>query len=242
VKRVIVIAKRENVCEIFNDYFINVAADMSENYPPSVNRSVEDIVELYKNHPSIKIIKENVQTDVFFTFRHVMQQELLKKLQDLKPNKSPGYDNLPPKLIKLGTETLSHTLMPILNACLDRNIFPEEMKYAEVPPAYKKKNRLLKENYHPISVLSCLSKVFEGILCDQYIAFVEEKLSKNLAAYRKGHNSEHVLIRAIEDCKKALDNGEYVATLLIDLSKAFDSMPHGLLLAKVRAYSLSIDA
>jgi hypothetical protein len=57
-----------------------------------------------------------------------------------------------------------------------------------------------------------------------------------LSAYRKMHNTQSVLLRAVEDWKSALDNGKYCGAIMMDLSKAFDVIPHGLLLAKLNAY------
>ena len=71
--------------------------------------------------------------------------------------------------------------------------------------------------------------------------FVNEVLSNFISAYRKGFGSNHVLIRLIEDWKKSLDNKNIVGAVLIDLSKAFDCIPHDLLIAKMSAYGFSMD-
>ena len=59
-------------------------------------------------------------------------------------------------------------MTPIINNCLSTNIYPDYTKRAEVTPLYKKSDRLAKENYRPLSILTSTSKIFEGILCDQY--------------------------------------------------------------------------
>ncbi len=98
-----------------------------------------------------------------------------------------------------------------------------------------------KEKYRPISVLVCQSKVFEGIMVDQLMQFMNGKLSDLLSAYRKDY-SIHVLLHAIEEWKVAFDNGQHVGVVLMDLSKAFDAILHGLLLTKLYTYGISKDA
>ncbi len=94
-------------------------------------------------------------------------------------------------------------------------------------------------NYRPISILPCISKLFENIINEQLGAFMENHFSPLLSAFRKGYSCASVLTRLVEDWKAALDNKEVVGAILIDLSKAFDSMPHNLLLEKLKAYGLS---
>ena len=72
--------------------------------------------------------------------------------------------------------------------------------------------------------------------------YFKDILSSFLSAYRKGYSTQHVLIKALEDVKKSLDNGEHVGWVLMDLSKAFDALPHGLMIAKLRAYGVSENA
>ena len=118
------------------------------------------------------------------------------------------------------------------------------MKLAEISPIYKKKDdNLRKENYRSVNLLNIMiSKVFERILADQLIAYFENLLSSSLSAYRKGYNCQHVILRLTEYWRQALDEGRFVGTVTMDLSKAFDRMPHGLLIAKLHAYGLSMNA
>ena len=99
-----------------------------------------------------------------------------------------------------------------------------------------------KKTFRPVSILPCISKIMESIYCDQLREFFDDILSDYLAAFRKGYSCEAVLIRLIEDWKIALDDRQVVGAMLIDLSKAFDCLPHRLLLAKLRAYGVSNDA
>ena len=106
---------------------------------------------------------------------------------------------------------------------------------------FKKEDKLDKTKYRPVSILTCTSKVFEKVMNKQLSEHFYENFAKGLSAYRKNHNTQNVLIRAVDDWKRALDEGKFAAALLMDLSKAFDFIPHGLLLAKMKAYGYSDD-
>ena len=91
-------------------------------------------------------------------------------------------------------------------------------------------------------MLSTLSKIFEKLLQPQILAFVETKLSPYLCGYRKGYSAQHALLSMLEKWKVTLDKGGYGGGILMDLSKAFDTLDHDLLTAKLHAYGFSKNA
>ena len=116
------------------------------------------------------------------------------------------------------------------------------LKVAVVPPIYKKKNRTLKDNYRPVSVLNVFSKIIEKHLKNSIVPHVNEILSAFISAYRKNYSTSHVILELIEEWRKQLDQGKFVATVLMDLSKAFDCVPRDLLIAKLEAYGFDLNA
>ena len=107
---------------------------------------------------------------------------------------------------------------------------------------FKKIDRLCKENYRPVSILAALSKVFERSNSNQMSPYFEDIFSTFLSGFRKGHSCQTTLLRMIEDWKDSLDSGNIVGTIAVDLSKAFDSLPQGLLVAKPFAYGVALPA
>ena len=122
---------------------------------------------------------------------------------------------------------------------IEQGIFPCNFKFADVSPIFKKGDRLQKENYRPISILSTVSKIFEKIMFKQVNEFIEPILSKYLCGFRKNRSAQHCLIHMLGKLKKSLDNRGKTGILLTDLSKAFDCLDHDLLIAKLNAYGFS---
>ena len=103
-------------------------------------------------------------------------------------------------------------------------------------PVYKKDDKHAKENYKPVTVLSCVNKVFERLLADQMKTKIDDSLSDGLKAYRKGSSCETTLHGSVEDWKLAKDNQPSVGILSTDMSKAFYSLYPPLMLRKLKAY------
>ena len=101
---------------------------------------------------------------------------------------------------------------------------------------------LIKKNYRPVSRLSSHSKVFEFLISEQITEYFDKIFHNYLAAFRKGFGCQTTLLRLAEDWKRELDSQKYVGDVLMDLSKAFDCLPHDLIVAKLKAYGLSTNA
>ena len=95
------------------------------------------------------------------------------------------------------------------------------------------------KNYRPVSILPSLSKVLEKIMHEQLQTFLDYVLHERIAAYRRGYSWEHVLLELVEKWKQAIDSKKQVGAIMMDLSKAFDSLPHPLTVAKLSAYGMT---
>ena len=107
-------------------------------------------------------------------------------------------------------------------------------------PLFKKDDEFCKKNYRPVSVLSALNNIFERILAKQLEPFYRDILSDFISAYRPNYSCETSLLRLTEDWRKSRESKETLSIVSMDLSKAFDSIPHALLLAKLKAYGVGV--
>ena len=116
------------------------------------------------------------------------------------------------------------------------------MKLANITAVHKKGHRLEKDNYRPVSILPNLSKVFERSIYNQIAQFFDKILSKHHCSFSKGHSAQRSLIVLLKKWKESVDQGHVFGALLTDLSKAFDCLPHNLLIANLNAYGFDSKA
>ena len=109
-------------------------------------------------------------------------------------------------------------------------------------PVFKKDSKNGKDNYKPINILRNISKVYERILFKQIGTFMDNFFSKLQCCFRKAYSTQQCLLPLIEKWKSAVDKGKSFGVLLIDLPKAFDYLPHDLLIAKLHSYGFNLNA
>lgn len=117
-----------------------------------------------------------------------------------------------------------------------------ELKYAGIVPAHKKKSELSHENYRPIRILLNIPNIYERCLFDQIATYFEKIFSKYWCGFRKSCTAQYFLRTMTGKWKKNIDYWGVFAALLTDLSKAFDYVSHELIIAKLQAYGFHIDA
>ena len=144
------------------------------------------------------------------------------------------------KLIILASDFLSKPISKALNNCINSCTFPENAKVATVVPIDKKTDdKYVISNYRPVSLLNGFSKIYEIHLKNHLVSSMNQHISNLVSAYRKNYSSQHVLIRLLEEWRKCLDNNYVVGGVLMGLFKAFDCVPHDLLIAKLEAYGIN---
>ena len=231
-----------------NNFFGNIAKslDLKKDDDSSLNpinsENINDILEKHKNHPSVQEISQTFMTNKKFSFEFVTEDLVRKEIMNLDGSKATPIGDISVDILKSTVDIHLPFITNSINLSIEKGCFPEELKLAEVSPIFKKKDDLDKENYRPVSVLPHVSKVFERIMYHQINDYMKDKLSKQLTGFRKNHSTQHCLSCMLEIWKKVLDKGGYICAIFMDLSKAFDTLNHDLLIAKLGAYGFETDA
>ena len=164
---------------------------------------------------------------------------IIREISLLDPNKSVNLDTIPSQTLRDSSDISARNLLNIWNnKILGNKVFTQELKLANVTPIFKIDDATLCKNYRPISVLSSTSKIFERIIQNQLVTFIEEFISPNLCGYRKPFSMQDALVTHVEKWKKVIDNAGYTGAILMDLSQAFDTINHELVIAKLHAYGV----
>ena len=144
------------------------------------------------------------------------------------------------KLIKPIIDILTPPFTYITNVSFTEGVFPSELKIAQVLPLYKSNDPMLFNNYRPNSLLPFFSKLFERLMYDRLIDFIEKHrlLYQYQFGFRKNHSTFMALVTLLESITSALDNLEFSICILIDFRKAFDTVEHSILLNKLHHYGI----
>ena len=211
----------------FGDYFTNVGETYARKIPPSQN--------------SINYYLSKLQSSTKSIFLKPTNKAEILTLIKLLPNKgSSGYDKIDNILLKkIGTE-VSEPISLITNLSLETGIFPDLMKNALVVPLYKAKNKEEIGNYRPISLLLTISKLIEKIVYKQVYQYLTKtgQLHNSQYGFRSAHSCEHAIGELLGNIVKKMQLGKETITLMLDLSKAFDTLQHSVIFQKLEKYGL----
>ena len=157
-------------------------------------------------------------------------------MRKLKPNKATGCDGIPPRAVKESMEVLCFPLSTLMNHVLTSTKIPQQWKLGEVTPVLKKDCSLLKTNYRPVTILPAFSEVFERLVHHRLSPHFEGIYHKYVFAYRKYHGCDTALLSLTEQWKNEIDDNKTIGLVSMDLSKAFDILPHELIVLKLKEY------
>lgn len=182
---------------------------------------------------ALDLMTSNNPATFFMTY--TTPQEIEKIIKRIKRKPSKDIYEFSAGLIKDIQENISIPLAYLINKAIDDGIFPSALKKSRVVPIYKNGNSEECQNYRPISILPAISKIFETILKTRITSFLEkhEILTENQHAYQEGKSTITAMEAVLANIVTAFNNKKYTQISFCDLSKAFDSVDHGVLLNKL---------
>ena len=213
-----------DIANNFNIYFTTVGNTLAANLPQTDN----DPIELIESNP-----------DNFFCIP-TTPAEINNIILHSKSKKSTGFDNIDSYIVKQIAPQIVNQLANIFNKSFLTGIVPSKLKIAKVIPLYKTKDPALFSNYRPISLLPFFSKILERLMYNRLYNFLTEHniLSMNQFGFRKNYSTFLALMDLVDSISKNIDEGNYSIGIFLDLSKAFDTINHTILLDKLCRYGI----
>ncbi len=187
------------------------------------------------NHRSFPLKTHSIIESVLFDVASVQ-----KALSRVSVYSSPGPDEIPYVVLKEGGILLFEKLAMLFQISLRNGSVPAAWREAIITPIFKKGSRNEAKNYRPVSLTSCVCKVMEAIIRDALMTYMESEnlLLKSQYGFRPGYSCSLQLLEYFDFITQALDEGDNVHSVYLDCQKAFDSVPHSHLLAKLSAYGI----
>jgi len=216
------ITSKTDIAKAFKSHFETCAKKLAENLPPGCNTAM--------------VIPQGEP----WSFKSCNESDLLKIIRTLKNKNSCGIDGLSNRMLKKEAYRFAVLLKPLINESISLGQFPNCLKTANVIPIHKKGSTSDLNNYRPISLLPVISKVFEKVINNQLNSVVESGfIDDNQFGFRQGYSTEDAAIKFINEVQKELRANKHVVTLYVDVSKAFDSCDHDIIVNKIKQTGLN---
>jgi hypothetical protein len=215
-------------CEIvekLNEYFVNIGSRLAASIQPASTHFLK-----YLNNNYVKS----------FVLYPTDANEIIRIVSGLGNKQSFGFDGIPINIMKSTAQVIAEPISAIINSSMDTGIFPDSLKIAKVCPVFKDGDKSVFQNYRPISVLPSFSKVFEKVIFNRLLRYLDSRniLCNSQYGFRKNHSTFMSLIDMYDRISLAVDKSEFSIGIFIDLSKAFDTLDHCILLRKLEHYGI----
>ena len=219
----------KTVANEFNSFFASVG--------DNTIKKIEVLArEANYNLGKCSFVPKNYSLPDQFTFSTVPHNQVESIVKSMASNKAPGIDKVPIRVIKECLPAILPSITSIINATFESAIFPNMWKIAVLTPIPKEGDDEVPNNNRPISLLPVLSKVCERVAHNQFSSYLlsRDHLSCKQSGNKQWHSTETSLIHTTDTILSAIDKKKLTAVVLLDMSKAFDSINHQILLEKLQ--------
>ena len=219
------ITDKKKISEEFNSFFTNVGPNLASK----IRKTDGNVLRFLKN------------TANSFKITPIEEVELKCAFEKLKVNKAPGFDDYNSRIMKNVYDAIKIPLLHIVNLSLKNGIFPDKMKIAKILPLFKSGERSTLGNYRPISLLPLFSKILERIMHTRlYKYFESNKLFYGKQfGFRRNCSLDYGLMEVVNNISQSMATKNLTLGVFIDLSKAFDTVDHEILIKKLQVYGVN---
>jgi len=173
--------------------------------------------------------------------KSVTESEIYEINKSLKWKTSYGYDEVPPWIVKLSMPFISSPLIYICNKMLSTGTFPTWLKkFSQVLPLFKKGNKTEMSDYRPVSLLTSFCKIFEKVIYNRLLQHTKENniIDPDQYGFKNNSSTELAIFKLINQTLLHINNKSSVCGIFCDLTKAFDTVNHDILISKLEYYSI----
>ena len=221
----IILNSPDDIVECFNDYFVNVGPKLANVIPTTAKQ----FSSYLSNSPMNSL-------SLFLTDSH----EVINVVNCLNNKTSYGVDDIPVIIVKKCISAIANPMAALINCSFRTGRFPDSLKIAKICPIFKSGCENEFSNYRPISILPSFSKIYEKIAYNRLENFVlsNETLTNCQYGFRSKHSTFMALLDMYNKVSESIDLGNFTIGIFIDLSKAFDTIDHGILCHKLEHYGV----
>ena len=233
---------RSNISHLIN----NKTGKLTENDKEQAEVLASQFSSVMVNEPDGELpdIPDKVLETPQLSSIHVTEEMVLKKLRNLDPTKSPGPDDIHPRVLKETASAIAPALTALYNNILTSHDIPEDWRTAIITAIFKKGAKSDPGNYRPVSLTCIICKILESIIYDAIIEHLikNKLLSKNQYGFISKRSASLQLLAVLQLWCSILDeSGNEIHDINMDFMKAFDTVPHRRLIKKLRSYGITGD-